>query len=343
VNFGKSGFTGVSVGKRGRTMTVGKWGTYVNVGIPGTGLSYRARLDGSSGTAGNRYSAPRATDEWIKAGVCFVAFMLPFAAMHKGAGFGLSFVVSAAVMAAAYYAVERFLKTNREREAQQVQAREAPQPEPAQETITAPPKNPESIFKAFSPIAQGQPQNKSLFGVEYMPYIVHQDSGRLMYRIEGGYQNKAIEHILSLNPIIEEVGRFLGKEIPTIIPALICWQPYSEDVIKFTYLERCPLTPTGKAPKYEHCLQYMAALLPAGINELTQTPENYIFGQIYFQKEKPGKAAINIWQGLQGTHIDAKLIDGRLWPWKVREVLADGEMKTSHLEPPQPMKRITEH
>lgn len=44
VNISKSGAS-LSVGPRGASMTMGKRGVYGNVGIPGSGLSYRERLD----------------------------------------------------------------------------------------------------------------------------------------------------------------------------------------------------------------------------------------------------------------------------------------------------------
>lgn len=44
LNFSRSGVS-TSVGVRGASMTFGSRGTYANVGIPGSGLSYRTRLD----------------------------------------------------------------------------------------------------------------------------------------------------------------------------------------------------------------------------------------------------------------------------------------------------------
>jgi hypothetical protein len=44
LNLGKRGMS-LSLGPRGASMTVGGRGTYANVGLPGTGLSYRKRLD----------------------------------------------------------------------------------------------------------------------------------------------------------------------------------------------------------------------------------------------------------------------------------------------------------
>ncbi len=43
LNISKSGIS-TSVGVRGASMTFGKRGTYVNAGIPGTGISYREKI-----------------------------------------------------------------------------------------------------------------------------------------------------------------------------------------------------------------------------------------------------------------------------------------------------------
>ena len=48
VNIGKNGLSSISVGTRGASMSFGKSGTYSNVGIPGTGLSFRNKVGGSS-------------------------------------------------------------------------------------------------------------------------------------------------------------------------------------------------------------------------------------------------------------------------------------------------------
>jgi hypothetical protein len=47
VNVGKRGASSVTIGPRGSSMSVGKRGTLVNAGIPGTGLSYRAKIGGN--------------------------------------------------------------------------------------------------------------------------------------------------------------------------------------------------------------------------------------------------------------------------------------------------------
>src|SRR3546814_17275303 len=44
MNLSKSGAS-LSVGPRGASVTMGKRGVYGNVGLPGSGLSYRERLD----------------------------------------------------------------------------------------------------------------------------------------------------------------------------------------------------------------------------------------------------------------------------------------------------------
>ncbi len=45
VNIGKNGVSSIGIGPRGASMSFGKKGKYVNVGIPGTGLSIRQRID----------------------------------------------------------------------------------------------------------------------------------------------------------------------------------------------------------------------------------------------------------------------------------------------------------
>ena len=55
LNLSKSGASW-SVGPRGACVNIGKRGVYGNVGLPGTGLSYRERLDKPSGRSGGRRS-----------------------------------------------------------------------------------------------------------------------------------------------------------------------------------------------------------------------------------------------------------------------------------------------
>lgn len=45
VNIGKNGLSSMSIGPRGASMSIGSQGKYANIGIPGTGLSFRHRLD----------------------------------------------------------------------------------------------------------------------------------------------------------------------------------------------------------------------------------------------------------------------------------------------------------
>jgi hypothetical protein len=50
LNLSRSGVS-TTVGVRGASVTVGKKGTYANVGVPGSGVSYRTRIDGETETA----------------------------------------------------------------------------------------------------------------------------------------------------------------------------------------------------------------------------------------------------------------------------------------------------
>ena len=60
LNFSRSGVS-TSIGVRGATVTLGPQGTYANVGLPGTGLSYRTRLDSNSHA---RQPVPAAHAPW---------------------------------------------------------------------------------------------------------------------------------------------------------------------------------------------------------------------------------------------------------------------------------------
>ena len=53
LNLSKSGVS-LSIGPRGASITLGKRGVYGNVGLPGTGLSYRTRLDAPVRDTGHR-------------------------------------------------------------------------------------------------------------------------------------------------------------------------------------------------------------------------------------------------------------------------------------------------
>lgn len=58
LNISKSGIS-TSLGPRGASLTVGKRGIYANTGIPGTGMSYRTRLDKkASGRADTESKTP---------------------------------------------------------------------------------------------------------------------------------------------------------------------------------------------------------------------------------------------------------------------------------------------
>ena len=52
INIGKKGISSATVGKRGLTTSIGKQGVFQNIGIPGTGLSHRSKVDGSPSLAG---------------------------------------------------------------------------------------------------------------------------------------------------------------------------------------------------------------------------------------------------------------------------------------------------
>ena len=52
LNLGTRG-PSLSVGPRGASMTFGRRGVFGNVGLPGTGLSYRTRLDQPNGPMSN--------------------------------------------------------------------------------------------------------------------------------------------------------------------------------------------------------------------------------------------------------------------------------------------------
>jgi len=66
LNFGKTGVS-ASVGRRGANVTVGKRGAHANVGLPGTGISYRERLDAPSTPAAATGGAGRRAGAWLLA------------------------------------------------------------------------------------------------------------------------------------------------------------------------------------------------------------------------------------------------------------------------------------
>lgn len=51
LNIGKRGISGFTVGKRGLSAGIGRQGIFRNIGIPGTGLSHRSKIDGSDSLA----------------------------------------------------------------------------------------------------------------------------------------------------------------------------------------------------------------------------------------------------------------------------------------------------
>ena len=87
VNVSRAGIS-TSIGVRGASMTFGKRGTYTNVGIPGTGVSWRERVDAPQPktTALPNSNAPMNTTEqtvvvhhhlhWWKVAIFFVSMVL---------------------------------------------------------------------------------------------------------------------------------------------------------------------------------------------------------------------------------------------------------------------------
>jgi uncharacterized protein DUF4236 len=69
LNFGKQGFSSVSVGRKGFTMSAGRRGTRTTVGLPGTGLSYswthRSRLRRDRPGAGDGTPPSSHTRTWV--------------------------------------------------------------------------------------------------------------------------------------------------------------------------------------------------------------------------------------------------------------------------------------
>ena len=65
LNLGKTGVS-VSAGVRGATVTAGKRGVHGNVGLPGTGLSSRQRLDKATGFEADTYllQAQVSREQW---------------------------------------------------------------------------------------------------------------------------------------------------------------------------------------------------------------------------------------------------------------------------------------
>lgn len=85
LNIGKTGVSGVTVGKRGASISAGKRGVYANVGAPGTGLSYRHKLDSNQTGVGTPKRglfktlirwACYAVGVWFALSVAITAFVL---------------------------------------------------------------------------------------------------------------------------------------------------------------------------------------------------------------------------------------------------------------------------
>ena len=65
LNFSRSGVS-TTIGVRGAGVTIGPRGTYANVGLPGTGLSYRARLDRPVGGRRPSHAVDPFAPGWIE-------------------------------------------------------------------------------------------------------------------------------------------------------------------------------------------------------------------------------------------------------------------------------------
>lgn len=57
INLSKSGAS-LSAGRKGASINIGSKGTYINAGIPGTGLSIRKKIGGSSGSGSRKRASP---------------------------------------------------------------------------------------------------------------------------------------------------------------------------------------------------------------------------------------------------------------------------------------------
>lgn len=80
LNFGKTGMS-MSAGVRGANVTFGSRGVYGNVGIPGTGISYRERLDG-----GGDSGRPGAEREYVTAKVSLAVNEKGYVVAHDADG-----------------------------------------------------------------------------------------------------------------------------------------------------------------------------------------------------------------------------------------------------------------
>ncbi|MDR2404906.1 MAG: DUF4236 domain-containing protein [Deltaproteobacteria bacterium] len=65
LNIGKTGFSSLSIFKRGASLTMGSKGSYLNLGLPGTGLSHRIRLDKPGKTRAKKESKGSSESESI--------------------------------------------------------------------------------------------------------------------------------------------------------------------------------------------------------------------------------------------------------------------------------------
>jgi len=63
LNFGKRGMS-TTIGPRGASVNTGPRGTYANLGLPGSGLSYRQRVDGGAAVSHGK-GWPAVVNGWI--------------------------------------------------------------------------------------------------------------------------------------------------------------------------------------------------------------------------------------------------------------------------------------
>jgi hypothetical protein len=72
VNVGRHGLS-TSIGPRGSSITIGKRGVYSNIGIPGTGISYRSKLGGTgSFQRSTRNATPSSTPKTQSVALRFI-------------------------------------------------------------------------------------------------------------------------------------------------------------------------------------------------------------------------------------------------------------------------------
>lgn len=161
---------------------------------------------------------------------------------------------------------------------------------------------------------------KEFFDISAMPkWIWPSEAGSksVMYSLEGTDRELAKKYLASLNSHIAQASHVLSKELGFINPEVIAWKPYSPGNGVFTWLEAMPLTPTGKNPKYEHCLHFMCPFPPYAVSAMSDRPENYIWGDLFFAGKTIGKALVLVWKGRDLTSLHLKIVKNELKLWKI--------------------------